>query len=59
MSTRGAYMIENKHEMEKKAEPNFLNSAVGGNFPLLIIEIYFFHIACTRMNTLVKNSNAL
>lgn len=41
MSTREAYMIENKHEMEKKAEPNFLNSAVGGNFPLLIIEIYF------------------
>lgn len=59
MSTREAYMIENKHEMEKKTEPNFLNSAVGGNFPLLIIEIYFFHIACARINTLAKNSNTL
>lgn len=51
-------MIENKHEMEKKAEPNFLNSAVGGNFPLLK-EIYIFHIACARINTLAKNSNTL
>lgn len=58
MSTREAYMIENKHEMEKKAEPNFLNSAVGGNFPLLK-EIYIFHIACARINTLAKNLNTL